>query len=184
MFIEIHLLLLGLTTLAALIVLALDRGQANRRLFTMLLGAVPVLFIGLVTQLLLMAGNKPQLEWMIPFAGVLLIGWRCGDRVFEIARVVAPAMAVMLAIHFIAVAHSEGITNAPNFELQLSRQRASATLNEAREQLPTEPGPMGEIKLTRIHPEWHSVVSGLYRREDVRGTVWYTGEDVEVRTEE
>lgn len=210
--IEFHLALLALTALALVMVLVTYRRESTDKvsLGQLLWATVPVLVIGVLCSLLMLAGGKPLLEWLLPLAGVLLIGWLCGHgRLFRIMRIVAPIVAALLSFNFLVVAHAEGVTNAPRETERFSELRKKIAIDEARKVLlskfdataefpagpvraivPNLPKDADPVVLKHVRPEWHSFLSHLYRVETNHGTVWYPGgalgqavQNLEVRDE-
>lgn len=191
-----HLALLALTAAAIVASIAMGGGRsAGRPLRDLLWASVPVLVIGGVCSLLLLQGRKPVAEWLLPLAGVLLIGWRCRrGTVFRGARIIAPLVAAVLVLHFLFVAHAKGVTNAPQELERISMLHQQIALDAARQALksgldPNAVLPAGPIRtilpevtldaeqflVGRARAEWHTWFTGLYRVERFRGRVWCPG---------
>ncbi|RUL81174.1 hypothetical protein [Tautonia sociabilis] len=190
----LHLSLLGLIVVFALIGASLKPGHPKHRPWSHILLAVsPFLVLAVLTRLLLSAPGSPVIEWLVPLAGVLVVGFLCkSNTLFTVYAVGAFVASLVLCGNYILLVHGGGYTGRPSVsehgwratELNSIRAAEADLQKTFREDTVVPEGPVAtlvgneeynHVERAYARRTWHTWLTGLYAIERHDALVWCQG---------
>ncbi len=192
MFVNLHVVLILMGVVAPVVAVGFSPGWRPRPLKRVFVAASPIVIVGILCLLLLMAGI-PVAEWLFPLVGLVIAGlFVKSERAFQMLRWSLAGLATVLSINGLEL-RGNGYTS----DVALSRryegkERAHlVALQDELKKLPADKvfpeGPVAQVldhpaKWDRraLRPAWHTFFTGLYQVTTTPGDFWYPGGAVAV----